>query len=130
MRELLFIGLGGFLGAIARFVTAAWCQRTFLSDPAGFPLGTLVVNVLGCLLLGFLTPLFLERTNLAPEIRLAVAVGFLGSFTTFSTFGYETFALINEGGAWGRAGLNVGLSVVLGLAAVILGYRLEQHFLG
>ena len=113
MTRLLAVAAAGALGALARYGLSGAAQRWF---PVGFPGGTLVVNLLGCFLLGLLATLGLERLTLSPTTRLAVLVGFLGSFTTFSTFGYETLALLREGDP-ARAGLNVALSVGLGLLA-------------
>ncbi len=123
MIRLLAIAGAGALGALARWGLSGAAQRWF---PAGFPGGTLVVNVLGCFLLGLLATVGLERLTLSPTTRTAVLVGFLGSFTTFSTFGYETLVLLREGDPV-RAGLNVGVSVVVGIAAcwggVMVGMR-------
>lgn len=114
----LLVGVGGFLGANARFVLARWVGA--LVDTR-FPLGTLVVNVSGCFALGVLATFVLTRLVAhSDEVRLAVGVGFLGAFTTFSTFGYETHALV-EDGSWVAALLNVAASVVIGLLAVRAG---------
>ena len=87
------------------------------------PLGTLLVNLLGCLLIGLLVPWMLEVRVVRPEVRAFVLVGVLGGLTTFSTFGYEVFALINDG-QWGRAGWIVFLNNGVGIALVLVGYRL------
>lgn len=113
MIRLLAIAGAGALGALARYGLSGAAQRWF---PTGFPGGTLVVNIVGCFLLGLLATLGLERLTISPTTRTAVLVGFLGAFTTFSTFGYETLALMREGDM-ARAGLNVALSVGLGIAA-------------
>lgn len=121
---LLYIALGGAAGALARYGLGGWVQ-----DRAGFgfPWGTLVVNVLGCLLIG-LAMRYLEAVRLAPEVRALVTVGVLGAFTTFSTFSYETVALI-EDGAWGRAaGYALG-SLILGIAAVWVGMSASAYVL-
>ncbi len=121
---LLFIALGGAAGALARYGLAGWVQ-----DRAGFgfPAGTMVVNVLGCLLIGFAMR-YLEAVRLAPDVRALVTVGMLGAFTTFSTFSYETVALL-EDGAWTRAAGYAAGSVVLGLAAVYAGVFLSAYVL-
>ncbi|MBW3533877.1 MAG: fluoride efflux transporter CrcB [Gemmatimonadetes bacterium] len=121
---LLYIALGGAAGAVARYGLGGWVQ-----DRAGFafPWGTLVVNVLGCLLIGFAVR-YLEAVRLAPEVRALVAIGVLGAFTTFSTFSYETVALI-EGGAWGRAAGYTFASVLLGIAAVWVGMSTSAYVL-
>ena len=123
MTRLLAIALAGALGALARYGLAGLVQRW--AGPR-FPLGTLTVNVLGCLLLGWLATLTLDRWSLTPTARTAVLVGFLGAFTTFSTFGYETLALLREGALW-RAGLNMGASLLLGLAACVAGVALGSR---
>ncbi len=117
MIRLLAIAGAGALGALARYGLTGTAQRWF---PTGFPGGTLVVNLVGCFLLGLLATLGLERLTLSPTTRTAVLVGFLGAFTTFSTFGYETLVLLREGDL-SRAGLNVALSVGLGIAACWVG---------
>lgn len=113
---LIWIALGGALGALARFGLSGWVQ----GGTAGtFPWGTLAVNVLGCFLLGFAFRV-LQLSALSPALRGAVTVGFLGAFTTFSTFSLEALVLIQEE-RWGRAAGYVGGSVALGLAAVVAG---------
>lgn len=117
MIKLLFIGLGGFVGAVARFgLTGAMHQML----GRAFPVGTLAVNVLGCLVFGSLMGLIETRDMWGPSTRQFLLVGILGSFTTFSTFGFETFVLLDEGRV-GIAGLNVGLNLVLGLVGIFLG---------
>ncbi len=115
MGNLFLVGAGGFLGAIARYMLGGWVYR-WLSF-TGFPYGTLAVNLLGCLLIGFLNGLAESRQMLSPEVRTMVLIGFLGSFTTFSTFGYETMSLA-QGAEYGRALANIGAHVVVGLLAV------------
>lgn len=113
---LLVIGLGGAVGAVSRYVTSGWVQTL-----AGgfFPWGTMVVNVAGSLALGFLM-VWLQSTATSAELRDLVTVGFLGSFTTFSTFSYETAAMLRDGEWWRAGGYTAG-SVALGLVAVALG---------
>ncbi|MFE8034802.1 fluoride efflux transporter CrcB [Thiohalocapsa marina] len=112
MLQILAIAAGGALGAVARFLVSNGVYRLLGRD---FPWGTLSVNVLGSLAMGLLFVLLLERSLLAAEWRSAVLVGFLGAFTTFSTFSLETLALLEQGEVL-RAGLNVIGSVVLCLA--------------
>ncbi len=119
MHKLVFIAIGGSVGAVARYLLAGWGQRL---TETSFPLGTLVVNVVGCLGIGVLAALFAGPAIVREEYRLAILVGFLGGFTTFSTFGYESFALLSER-EWWLAGANVVASNLLGLLAVFLGYR-------
>ena len=113
---LFVIGLGGALGAMARYGLSGWVQGLVDST---FPLGTLAVNVLGSFLLGFSLYL-LESTAPTAEVRSLVTMGFLGAFTTFSTFSYEALVLL-EGGEWFRGGLYIGGSLILGLAGVLMG---------
>ncbi|MCB2155156.1 fluoride efflux transporter CrcB [bacterium] len=114
----LLVALGGSAGAVARFATSAWIGN--LSE-SRFPWGTFAVNIAGCFFLGFVGTMVAERLTDTPTIwRYAVAVGFLGSFTTFSTFKFETQGLLDDG-AWILATLNVTLSIFIGLVAVRLG---------
>lgn len=117
MINYLLIGAGGFLGAITRYVLALWIGQRWGRN---FPLGTFVVNVSGSFLIGFLMSLFTERFMVNPQWRLLLIVGFLGSYTTFSTFQYETNMLIKDG-EWIIALLNVIFSVVAGFVALKLG---------
>lgn len=117
MVNMLFIGIGGFLGAITRYSIALWIGQKW---GRSFPFGTLVVNISGCLLIGFLMPLVTERFLVNPQLRLLLTVGFLGAYTTFSTFAYETGALLQDG-EWLFALLNVVLSVLVGFIALKLG---------
>ncbi|HAK61213.1 MAG TPA: fluoride efflux transporter CrcB [Nitrospiraceae bacterium] len=117
MVNMLFIGIGGFLGAITRYSIALWIGQKW---GRSFPFGTLVVNITGCLLIGFLMPLLTERFLVNPQLRLLLTVGFLGAYTTFSTFAYETGTLLQDG-EWLFALLNVVLSVLVGFIALKLG---------
>jgi CrcB protein len=109
----LLVGLGGALGSMARYGIG-------LALPsAGFPYGTLAVNVIGCFCIGLVMPSLERAAALPPEIRMLVVVGFLGGFSTFSAFGNETVALFRSDG--NLALLNVGAHVLLGLGAVVLG---------
>ena len=125
MSEWLLVAGGGAVGAVARLAVSGFVQKRV---GAGFPLGTLVVNVLGCLLLGVVMEVVVERELFSPRVRALVAVGLLGSFTTFSTFGYETLELLRSG-AWPSALANVGLNVVVGLLAVLSGILLVRGVL-
>ena len=113
------IGSGGFLGALARYGLRGLVQRQVPMDT--FPSGTLAVNLLGCLMIGATAGLVESRQLLSPESRVFVLVGLLGGFTTFSTFAYETFALIRQD-EYVRAGANVGLHLILGIVLVWVGY--------
>jgi len=122
---LVLIAVGGALGALARYAAGGLIQA-----PAGaaFPWGTLVVNVTGSLLLAFIVRT-LEGIAAPPELRGFLAIGFCGAFTTFSTFSYEAFELM-QGGQWNRASVYVFGSVLLCLAATLAGFRLAAVALG
>lgn len=120
--QSLWIGMAGFLGAVSRYHVEGWVSRHTRSD---FPIGTLAVNVSGCLLLGFLITLFAERLVPSPHLRAALTIGFLGAYTTFSTFAYETLRL-GEDGAPARALLYVVASVGLGVLAAWTGSALGR----
>lgn len=113
------VGVGGFLGALARYGLSGLIHR--YGGTSDFPYGTLVVNLLGCLLIGMLAGLMEGRQMFGPEVRLFALVGVLGGFTTFSTFGYESFTLIRDA-EYVRATMNIGSHVVVGVALVWLGY--------
>lgn len=125
MMQLLAVGCGGFLGAVARYGLSSYLSRW---PGAGLPLGTLTVNALGCLLVGVLMTVVAQRESLSPEMRLILSTGFLGGLTTFSTFGQETIELMRSGDLR-LALLNVSLNVVLGLLAVLAGVSLARVFL-
>ena len=117
MYEYLAVGLGGFFGAMARFGLSGWINRQF-SPP--FCYGTLVVNVIGSFCLGALMFLAEERAALSPQAKLCLCVGFMGALTTFSTFGFETMALIRQRELV-MAAANIGANVILAVIAVLLG---------
>lgn len=122
MLQILAIAGGGALGALGRFWVSTGVYRILGRD---FPWGTLAVNTLGSFLMGLLFALFIERLAAGPEVRAAVLVGFLGAFTTFSTFSVETLALIEEG-SLGRAFLNMWVSVLFCLLACWAGVLLGR----
>jgi CrcB protein len=111
--KCVVVGLGGFLGANARYLVGGWVQTRF---GAGFPYGTFLVNITGCFILGLFARLALELPW-REEWRLFFAIGILGAYTTFSTFSYETLQLIAEGRRYHIAALNIVFSVLLGLFA-------------
>jgi CrcB protein len=126
MTRLLLVGAGGFLGAVARYGLTGLVHRL---PGLNWPLGTLVVNVLGCLLIGAAMSAFEDSELFSPGARLFLTVGVLGSFTTFSTFGHETLALTRDGSALhGLA--NVLLHLVLGVAAVWAGWTAVRALAG
>ncbi len=121
--QAFLVGLGGFVGALCRYALSGAVHRGL--PQTAFPVGTLVVNLAGCLLIGYLAGLADSRQLFAPEFRLFAFIGLLGGFTTFSTFGYETVALARDAG-YAQAAANVGLHVVLGLTLVWLAYGLAS----
>jgi fluoride exporter len=122
MKTLLFVALGGSIGAVSRFLISGWIYQWL---GRGFPWGTLVVNVVGSFLMGFLFFLFTERLLINSDLRTAILVGGLGALTTFSTFSIETLNLI-EGGANMVALTNILVSVIVCIAAVWLGMWLAR----
>lgn len=117
MLPLLLVGAGGFVGAVARYVVDL---RVSELTRGSFPWGTLLVNASGSLLVGLLFALLVERAALPAAWRGPLMIGFIGSYTTFSTLALESWRMI-EDGAWLAAGLNLGGTLVLGLAAVMAG---------
>ena len=123
MTSLIAIAVGGAVGAVLRFLTANGVHSLVGRE---FPYGTLTVNVLGSLCMGFLYVLLLERMDLGPAWRSLLLVGLLGSFTTFSTFSIETLNLI-EAGEQLRAAMNIVASILLCLLAVWAGVVLARQ---
>mgnify|MGYP002619910623 CR=1 FL=1 len=121
--QLLLVGVGGGVGSIARYTLSFSVNQAVAGGHS--PLGTAVVNITGCFAIGLLAGLTETRALLSPEMRLLVLTGLLGGFTTFSTFEYETFALLRDGQAM-RALANVTGQFLIGLAAVALGYALAH----
>ena len=118
MHKVLLIGIGGFIGAILRYGVGGVIQG--ISKSSVFPFGTLGVNVIGCLLIGVLSYLVEYRAMLSVEVRMFLMIGLLGAFTTYSTFGNETFELMRES-SYLPALINVGAHLLFGLTAVWLG---------
>ncbi len=117
MQKLLLIGLAGALGAQTRYSLSGFVQRY---SGFTFPVGTLVVNLLGTFLFGFIWSLVEQRLVISVETRVVILSGFLGAFTTFSSFMFETSALVGDG-QWGYALLNITAQIVLGMIAIFLG---------
>ncbi|MBF0343124.1 MAG: fluoride efflux transporter CrcB [Nitrospirae bacterium] len=118
----LIVGTGGFVGAIVRFILGGWIAQRW---GRGYPLGTFVINVSGSFFIGLLMTLFTERLTANPQWRLLLVVGFLGAYTTFSTFEYETGALVRDG-EFLFAALNVIFSVFAGFIALRMGEVLAK----
>jgi CrcB protein len=126
MKVLFIVGLGGFLGAIGRYLVSLGVLKFYSGS---FPLGTLIVNVTGCFLLG-LCIFFLEQNTHLPEtIKLGLGTGFMGAFTTFSTFGVETHGLLIRGET-AKVLLSVGGNLLLGLLAVYLSFHFVRSLYG
>lgn len=125
MVKILMVGMGGFAGAICRYLI--YEATLVVYNGVWLPLGTLIVNISGCFVIGFLGGLSEAREIFSPEIRALVFIGFLGGFTTFSSFGYEIFFLARNH-QMGIALANLGLQVVLGICFVWLGFALSRFF--
>jgi fluoride exporter len=119
LRTLLLVGTGGFIGSVLRYLLSSYVQQ--LSKGLQFPFGTLAVNVVGCVLVGFLAELADQRNLISDETRGFLIVGILGGFTTFSAFGNETMTLLRSGELW-LAGANIVGHILLTLIAVWFGY--------
>lgn len=119
LKQLLLVGAGGFIGSVFRFMISGWVQRLVVTGV--FPYGTLVVNVLGCFLIGILGGLAEYRQVLEPGQRLFLMIGVLGGFTTFSTFAFETLSLMQDAELL-KSLVNTLLQVCLGLAAAFAGF--------
>lgn len=126
LSQLVWIGMGGAIGAILRYLVSTGVHQLTTRD---FPYGTLVVNVLGSLLIGLFAVLLLEKTAQATHWRAFIIIGGLGAFTTFSTFSYETIALLSHGAIL-RAGLNIVSQVMCCLLATWLGLLCGRMALG
>jgi fluoride exporter len=124
LLKYLLIGTGGFIGSVLRYWTSVNAYKIFGEK---FPYGTFAVNVMGCLLIGFIAEVSENRFLISPEIRTFLMIGFLGGYTTFSTFGYETFMLIQDKD-YVTAFLNILLSVVVCLASVWIGTLIAKLF--
>ncbi len=122
MEKFLIVGAGGFFGAMCRYLVAGWAADRF---GGLFPFGTLIVNIVGSFLLALFITLSVERLLISPAWRLFLAIGFLGAFTTFSTFAWETDSLIRDA-EWLAAAVNILGNVLAALTAVKLGTVLAK----
>jgi CrcB protein len=122
MKLLLVVGVGSFIGGISRYLVSLFVQNKFLST---FPYGTLVVNITGCFLIGVVYALS-EKGNVNAEWRLFLITGFLGGFTTFSSFSNETVSMLRDAQYW-QALSYIGISIVVGLAATFGGISLIKY---
>jgi len=122
--KIFLIALFGAIGTLARYGLQGVVQ---LRMGGGFPYGTLLINLTGCLLLGFIGQITLNRMLISADMRMAIAVGFFGGYTTFSSFGWETAKML-ETGEWLRATTYVAASVFAGLLLSVAGIRLANKF--
>ena len=118
MIKIIIVGIGGFLGAISRYLTSRFVNRYF--ETTQFPFGTLSVNMIGCFLIGFVMGLVENRDMFNPEVRSFILIGLLGGFTTFSTFGYESYNLLRDGQILSTIS-NICIHVFIGLTLVWFG---------
>ena len=117
MMNIVFVGLGGFIGASTRYLISLYASKLFTSK---IPIGTLSVNILGSLIIGIVMELTLKTSLISPHMKLFLTTGFLGGLTTFSTFSYETMELIEKGELL-LAIFNIALNLLLSLGGAILG---------
>ncbi len=117
MLKILAVAVGGSIGATTRYLVSNWAAERF---GASFPYGTLIVNVVGCFIIGAFMTITTERLIVNPYWRLLITVGFVGGLTTFSSFSYETFRLVDDADMT-MALYNVGLNLVLGFLATWIG---------
>jgi CrcB protein len=120
---LLYVALGSAIGGVSRYLLGGLVQRMLDTT---FPAGTLLVNVTGSFLLGAIIRYALETPSLTPEVRAFLTIGVCGGYTTFSTFSYETMALLKDG-EWARAGVYITASVLLSLIATFTGFALARQ---
>ena len=126
MLQILVIAIAGAFGAVSRYGLSLLTYNLFGS---GFPYGTLVVNIIGCFLIGFVMQINLTTEAISDTWRLAITTGFLGALTTFSTFSYETIQQVSQG-SWLPAAGNIAANVVLGLMATFGGLAIARLIAG
>ncbi len=122
MIRIICVGIGGFCGAVSRFLITGWVH--YFTGSA-MPYGTLAVNVGGSFILAFLLQFFIAYPGISPHLKSAITIGFLGAFTTFSTFTVDTLHFIEQGN-YGRALVNIVLNVVICLVAAAMGMALGK----
>ena len=126
MTRLLWIGFAGALGTMTRYLVGLWAGRTL---GAGFPYGTLIVNLVGCFLIAGITHVALSSTLISPTMRLTLTTGFMGGLTTYSSFNLETTQALQRG-SWGTASLNFGATVAGCFLAGLLGLVVARRIVG
>lgn len=125
MYKIILIGIGGFIGSSFRYLISGAVQK--FSNQSFFPVGTLAVNLIGCILIGFLAGLSESRQLFSDIVRSFIFIGVLGGFTTFSTFGYESFSFLRDGQIISTL-INVSIHVILGIIFVWLGFSISKIF--
>lgn len=125
MIHILYIGLGGFIGAVSRYLLSRYISNLLPS----FPFGTLTVNVLGSFILGFIMYSITAGRNISPELREFITIGIIGGFTTMSAFAYESFRLA-ELNQFMLFALNISLNIILGIGAIYAGKTLASYITG
>lgn len=125
MNKIILIGIGGFIGSVFRYLISGFVQK--ISNQYFFPVGTLAVNLIGCFLIGLLAGLSESRQLFSEVSRAFVFIGILGGFTTFSTFGYESFSFLRDGQIFSTL-LNISLHIILGILFVWFGFSLSKIF--
>ncbi|PJA95340.1 MAG: fluoride efflux transporter CrcB [Ignavibacteriales bacterium CG_4_9_14_3_um_filter_34_10] len=123
MQKIFLVGLGGFLGSVFRYLLSGFVQKA--SNIVSFPVGTLSVNLIGCLVIGLLAGLSESRQLFGENARLFIFIGLLGGFTTFSTFGYEVFSFMRDG-EFVSSFLNIFLHLFFSIILVWLGFSLAK----
>ena len=124
MKLLLYVGIGGFLGAISRYEITLICNKYINSI---IPIGTLLVNILGGLLIGFIMQLSTDTNYIPPDLKVLLTTGFMGGLTTFSTFSYESLALFNQE-KYSSAIINILSNSILSILAVFIGMYICKYF--
>ncbi len=122
-RGALIVGIGGFLGSVTRYLTSQLIHKIF---PTNFPLGTLIVNLAGCLLIGIIFGLFEKGSILSSDLRLFLTVGFCGGFTTFSTFSNDTINLVNDSEVLYLM-IYMGISIFAGISFTYIGKGIANY---
>jgi CrcB protein len=122
IQKILLLCLAGSLGTLCRYGLAGLAQRI---AGTSFPVGTFVVNIVGCLVFGLVAGLFEDRIGLTGEARFIILTGFMGAFTTFSTYMFESVSLMQHG-QWLLAGVNIGGQIVGGVACILVGMALGR----
>lgn len=125
LKSALIVGLGGFLGGAIRFLSTNLIHKYFVTN---YPLGTMIINIIGCLLIGFFLGIFEKGHIISANLRLFLTVGFCGGFTTFSTFSHDTINLLNEAQIF-LVMTYIGLSIFIGIIFTYVGKYLSNFIL-